>query len=720
MSDGDRQRRGDGAGRERDHAVERRALELTATGLDWLAAIAQAHDELAAEDDDTSEGASRADRELTDVMIGRRHVRRVTRGTPGRGSRSARLPGRIHQGVPGPRHNAPAVAVLRSLAASEPWDRPAASGELSSSPLARAVERRGAGVALPADLRLRLEARFGVALDRVRVHADEVADRAARAIGARAFTVGEDIFFAAGELAPTDARGHALLVHEVTHVIQSYQGRLTSAEHGRISRPSDDVEREAEQAERHDLASPAPALDDVWALLAGRPGPAHAATLARPPTNASEVVLRSPAAGPPAPGVPGQARSPAEMSMTERLGAVVSRAVPLVPGEAVPHLRALLTPGALVTLASLVGIGALAQLTPAGWAIDLGLAALGVLTLGPVVFDAMDHVAAFSKGVVNAASDGDLDRAADHLAKFVALVTVNVAVAFLMKRATGAARSRFETFFRSGGGGGGAMMLQATGGQSVVLQGTQIIVAGTRIFGVTVVQAGIINLAVMTGDGNGPGGGGRTPADEPPADTGKPLTPDQEPRLRAKLAELGAERADNIVLNLKRSSTGAALADFIIRGRFDEVPGYRLQRRGPSILAQLKSKKYKETLLSVFLEADRLMDAGHRIVFEPEPLAGSLEGVDIDIAAIGHDGSRTVVLQVKAAENVGTIADNARGAAAQLAGVSAETKVVAVHVRAGTVEDFTKMTELSAEIARKHPGVQLRVVFPDGRALPAR
>jgi hypothetical protein len=54
----------------------------------------------------------------------------------------------------------------------------------------------------------------------VRIHTDGTAAEAASAIHARAFTVGQDIVFGAGEYAPTSNAGRQLLAHELTHVAQ--------------------------------------------------------------------------------------------------------------------------------------------------------------------------------------------------------------------------------------------------------------------------------------------------------------------------------------------------------------------------------------------------------------------------------------------------------------------------------------------------------------------
>ena len=57
--------------------------------------------------------------------------------------------------------------------------------------------------------------------DAVRVHDDPSAARAARAVGARAFSLGEDIFFAAGHYQPWSSAGRELIGHELAHVLQA-------------------------------------------------------------------------------------------------------------------------------------------------------------------------------------------------------------------------------------------------------------------------------------------------------------------------------------------------------------------------------------------------------------------------------------------------------------------------------------------------------------------
>ncbi|HYJ79141.1 MAG TPA: DUF4157 domain-containing protein, partial [Longimicrobiaceae bacterium] len=65
-----------------------------------------------------------------------------------------------------------------------------------------------------------MEARFGADFSAVRVHTGEDAAASARAVGARAYTVGRDVVFAAGEYRPETPGGRHLLAHELAHVLQ--------------------------------------------------------------------------------------------------------------------------------------------------------------------------------------------------------------------------------------------------------------------------------------------------------------------------------------------------------------------------------------------------------------------------------------------------------------------------------------------------------------------
>ncbi len=92
-----------------------------------------------------------------------------------------------------------------------------------------------------------MEARFGEDFSRVRIHRDQLAAEAARKVDARAYTVGQNIVFGAGQYAPQTRAGQQVLAHELTHTLQQrLAGPLGQAEPLSVSRPDDPLEREAE------------------------------------------------------------------------------------------------------------------------------------------------------------------------------------------------------------------------------------------------------------------------------------------------------------------------------------------------------------------------------------------------------------------------------------------------------------------------------------------
>ncbi len=79
---------------------------------------------------------------------------------------------------------------------------------------------RGQGNPMADDIRQDMEGKLHADFSRVSIHTSGDADALCKQLSARAFTVGNDIFFAAGEYAPTTEAGRKLLAHELTHVIQ--------------------------------------------------------------------------------------------------------------------------------------------------------------------------------------------------------------------------------------------------------------------------------------------------------------------------------------------------------------------------------------------------------------------------------------------------------------------------------------------------------------------
>lgn len=85
---------------------------------------------------------------------------------------------------------------------------------------ARIEALKGQGDPLPEAVLIDMQARFGRDLTAVRIHTGSEAAALCAEVEARAFTVGNDIFFAPGEYAPETEAGRELLAHELTHVVQ--------------------------------------------------------------------------------------------------------------------------------------------------------------------------------------------------------------------------------------------------------------------------------------------------------------------------------------------------------------------------------------------------------------------------------------------------------------------------------------------------------------------
>jgi hypothetical protein len=78
----------------------------------------------------------------------------------------------------------------------EPSDAQGGAAQPGKRSLTQALS--GSGAALPGQLRTRLESNVGEDLSGVHVHTDAAAATAARDLNARAFTVGQGIYFGAG------------------------------------------------------------------------------------------------------------------------------------------------------------------------------------------------------------------------------------------------------------------------------------------------------------------------------------------------------------------------------------------------------------------------------------------------------------------------------------------------------------------------------------------
>ena len=144
----------------------------------------------------------------------------------------------------------------------------------------------GGGKPLPDALRGKMEAALGADFSRVRVHVGPQAER----IGAVAFTVGSDIYFAPGRYQPDTSHGQQLLGHELAHVVQQRQGRVRNPLGGGVAVVQDHA-REAE-ADRLGHRAAAYRPPTVQARLAPGAAQARAAVTISPPVGAGPGRLR--------------------------------------------------------------------------------------------------------------------------------------------------------------------------------------------------------------------------------------------------------------------------------------------------------------------------------------------------------------------------------------------------------------------------------------------
>lgn len=109
------------------------------------------------------------------------------------------------------------AAPLQTKAAGTAGSEPGLDTERAE----QAMSRAGPGSPLAPAMRARMEGGFGADFAGVRVHTGAAADEASRAVNARAFTRGSDIYLARGESA-SDPR---LMAHELTHTVQQEGSR---------------------------------------------------------------------------------------------------------------------------------------------------------------------------------------------------------------------------------------------------------------------------------------------------------------------------------------------------------------------------------------------------------------------------------------------------------------------------------------------------------------
>ena len=188
-------------------------------------------------------------------------------------------------GVPGKRSMtqglAPRALVFRVESAEAARELGAAFGRRDGNGVAAdaegAVDRAASsnGEPLRADLRERFESSLGADLSAVRVHRSADSAEASAAVGAKAYTVGSDIHFGAGQYRPDDPFGMHLLAHEVAHTQQQAGGPARRQHKLEVSSPGDHAEVEADRAADAMVAGTAIVLGSRASALSREAKPAE-------------------------------------------------------------------------------------------------------------------------------------------------------------------------------------------------------------------------------------------------------------------------------------------------------------------------------------------------------------------------------------------------------------------------------------------------------------
>jgi len=273
------------------------------------------------------------------------------------------------------------------------------------------------------------EPRLGHDIGAVRIHADAGARAFSRGLGARALTVGTDIFCRDGMPTADDASGRELLAHELAHVVQHRgHGHATALPGGLpVDRADSPAEREAAAAgdlvarggtARHLSAVPAPVASrwtderaDVEDFQRSHPAVAHASS-----GEITDADVRA-------------------MDTSARFLQAVTRAH--LAEQFGDRVNELLTDESIAMMTGFLAATVFLQWTPAGWLADVvlaGVTVVSVILLQKEASAVIEELMAFCDKAANANSVADLDEAGQHFATAATKVTIDVVLGLLLHR----------------------------------------------------------------------------------------------------------------------------------------------------------------------------------------------------------------------------------------------------------------------------------------------
>jgi len=120
-------------------------------------------------------------------------------------------------------------------------------------------------------------------------------------------------------------------------------------------------------------------------------------------------------------------------SFDHKLEQSLLRTLPKLAPEARNALATFITPESISIIAVILVLWTVSHAFGVGEAVDLILAVLGVATVGLSIFSALDHFGEFASGTYNAKNERDLDVAAEHLSRCVAILGITTVLALLFR-----------------------------------------------------------------------------------------------------------------------------------------------------------------------------------------------------------------------------------------------------------------------------------------------
>ena len=180
----------------------------------------------------------------------RRAPRQESRSAKARPSRTI-VHAKLEMTEPGDHDEQEADAVANAIVSGGKISRKISGGggssgiAVSQQMESQLSQLQGGGRQMPEGLRNMMESGLGQDFSQVRLHTDNEAASMSSSIQAKAFTLGNDIYFNRGQFAPETSEGQRLVAHELTHVVQGTEkvGRQKKAEDETDQSTQTDIQR---------------------------------------------------------------------------------------------------------------------------------------------------------------------------------------------------------------------------------------------------------------------------------------------------------------------------------------------------------------------------------------------------------------------------------------------------------------------------------------------